>query len=115
MAACIKKTEGVSVSQPWVSQPWVSRLWREHGLQPWRQGTFKISKDPQFEEKVRDVTGLYLNPPEGEAVVSVDAKTGIQALDRTQPLLPPVSAKVKSARMITSGTGRRTCMPGSIS
>ncbi len=88
MAACIKKTEGVSVSQPWVSQPWVSRLWREHGLQPWRQGTFKISKDPQFEEKVRDVTGLYLNPPEGEAVVSVDAKTGIQALDRTQPLLP---------------------------
>jgi transposase len=83
MAAWIKKTEGVPVSQPWVS-----RLWREHGLQPWRQGTFKISKDPQFEEKVRDVTDLYLNPPEDEAVVSVDAKTGIQALDRTQPLLP---------------------------
>jgi len=83
MAAWIKKTEGVSVSQPWVS-----RLWREHGLQPWRQGTFKISKDPEFEEKVRDVTDLYLNPPEGEAVVSVDVKTGIQALDRTQPLLP---------------------------
>jgi transposase len=83
MAGFIKKTEGVSVSQPWVS-----RLWREHGLQPWRQGTFKISKDPEFEEKVRDVTGLYLNPPEGEAVVSVDVKSGIQALDRTQPLLP---------------------------
>jgi transposase len=83
MAAYIKKTEGVSVSQPWVS-----RLWRENGLKPWRQGTFKISKDAQFEEKVRDVTGLYLNPPEGEAVVSVDVKSGIQALDRTQPLLP---------------------------
>lgn len=83
MAAYIKKTEGVSVSQPWVS-----RLWRENGLKPWRQGTFKLSKDPQFEEKVRDVTGLYLNPPEGEAVVPVDVKSGIQALDRTQPLLP---------------------------
>jgi transposase len=73
MAAYIKKTEGISVSQPWVS-----RLWRDHGLQPWRQGTFKISKDPDFEEKVRDVTGLYLNPPEGEAVVSADVKSGIQ-------------------------------------
>jgi len=83
MAAYIKKTEGVSVSQPWVS-----RLWRDNGLQPWRQGTFKISKDPDFEEKVRDVTDLYLNPPEGDAVVSVDVKSGIQALDRTQPLLP---------------------------
>jgi transposase len=83
MAAYIKRTEGVSVSQPWVS-----RLWRDNGLQPWRQGTFKISKDPDFEEKVRDVTGLYLNPPEGEAVVSVDVKSGIQALDRTQPMLP---------------------------
>jgi transposase len=82
-ARYIKKTEGVSVSQPWVSQ-----LWREHGLRPWRHGTFKISKDPDFEEKVRDVVGLYLDPPEGEVVVSVDAKSGIQALDRTQPLLP---------------------------
>lgn len=83
MAAYIKRTEGISVSQPWVS-----RLWRDNGLQPWRQGTFKISKDPEFEEKVRDVTDLYLNPPEGDAVVSVDVKSGIQALDRTQPLLP---------------------------
>ncbi len=83
MAGYIKKTEGISVSQPWVS-----RLWRDNGIQPWRQGTFKISKDPEFEEKVRDVTELYLNPPEGEAVVSVDVKSGIQALDRTQPLLP---------------------------
>jgi transposase len=83
MAAFIKKAEGVSVSQPWVS-----RLWRDHGLQPWRQGTFKISNDPEFEEKVRDVTGLYLSPPEGEAVVSAGVKSGRQALDRTQPMLP---------------------------
>jgi len=71
MARYIKKTEGV-----YVSQTWVSRLWREHGLQPWRQGTFKISKDPRFEDKVRDVVGLYLDPPAGEVVVSVDAKVG---------------------------------------
>ncbi|MGH3907492.1 MAG: IS630 family transposase, partial [Pseudonocardiaceae bacterium] len=83
MARYIKKTEGV-----YVSQTWVSRLWRENGLRPWQQGTFKISKDPDFEDKVRDVVGLYQNPPEGEVVVSVDAKSGIQALDRTQPMLP---------------------------
>jgi transposase len=83
MARYIKLTEGV-----YVSQTWVSRLWRQHGLKPWRQGTFKISKDPDFEEKVRDIVGLYLHLPEGEAVVSVDVKSGIQALDRTQPMLP---------------------------
>ncbi|MGH9195294.1 MAG: IS630 family transposase [Acidimicrobiia bacterium] len=83
MAWYIKKTEGV-----YVSQTWVSRLWRENGLRPWRQGTFKISKDPDFEDKVRDVCDLSLSPPEGEVVVSVDAKSGIQALNRTQPMLP---------------------------
>jgi transposase len=83
MSQYIRKTEGV-----YVSQTWVSRLWRDNGLQPWRQGTFKISKDPDFEDKVRNVVGLYLHPPRGEVVVSADVKTGIQALDRTQPLLP---------------------------
>jgi transposase len=82
MARYIKKTEGV-----YGSQTWISRLWRENGVQPWRQGTFKISRDPHFEDKVRDIVGLYLDPPEGEVVVSVDAKSGIQVLDRTQPLL----------------------------
>ncbi len=90
MAKYIKETVGV-----YVSQTWVSRLWRENDLQPWRQGTFKISKDPNFEDKVKDVVGLYLNPPEGEAVVSVDAKTGIQALDRTQPMLPMTFSKTE--------------------
>jgi transposase len=83
MARYIKLTEGV-----YVSQTWVSRLWRDHGLQPWRQGTFKISKDPDFEAKVRDIVGLYLEPPEGEAVLSADVKSQVQALDRTQPMLP---------------------------
>src|SRR3712207_1951084 len=67
----------------------------ENGLKPWRQGTFKISRDPDFEDKVRDVIGLYMSPPEGEVVVSVDAKTGIQALDRTQPLLPVAFGKTE--------------------
>ena len=57
MSKYIHETEGVSVSQTWVS-----RLWREHKLQPWRQGTFKFRKIRKFEEKVRDVVGLYLNP-----------------------------------------------------
>jgi hypothetical protein len=83
MARYIKKTESV-----YVSQTWVSRLWRENGLKPWQQGMFTISRDPHFEGKVWDIVGLYLAPPQGEVVVSVDTKSGIQALDRTQPLLP---------------------------
>jgi transposase len=90
MARYIKKTEGV-----YVSQTWVSRLWWENGLRPWRQGSFKVSRDPHFEDKVRDIVSLYLDPPEGEVVVSVDAKSGIQALDRTQPLLPIDFGKIQ--------------------
>ena len=64
-------------------------LWRKtFGLQPQRQKTFKISTDPFFVEKVRDIVGLYLNPPEKAVVLCVDEKTQVQALDRTQPLLP---------------------------
>lgn len=66
----------------------VGRIWRKHGLQPHRLETFKVSNDPQLAEKVRDVVGLYLNPPEKALVLSVDEKTSIQALDRTQPGLP---------------------------
>ena len=92
MAKYIKRTEGVPVSQPWVS-----RLWRDNRLQPWRQSTFKISKDPAFEEKVRDITDLYLDPLDGEVVVSVDVKSQIQALERTQPMLPVAFGKKESA------------------
>jgi transposase len=71
-----------------VSASTVGRVWKAHGLQPHRVETFKISKDPQFVEKLHDVVGLYLCPPERAVVFSVDAKTQIQALDRTQPGLP---------------------------
>jgi transposase len=63
-------------------------VWRAHGLKPHLSRTFKVSNDPQFAEKLADVVGLYLNPPEHAIVLSVDEKSQIQALDRTQPGLP---------------------------
>jgi len=71
-----------------MSQSAVSRIWRAFALQPHRSETFKLSRDPLFMEKVRDIVGLYLNPPERALVLCVDEKAQIQALDRTQPLLP---------------------------
>jgi transposase len=70
-----------------LSQTAVSRIWRAFVLQPHRSETFKLSTDPFFVEKVRDIVGLYLNPPEHAIVLSVDEKSQVQALDRTQPLL----------------------------
>ena len=66
----------------------ISRMWRAFGLQPHRSETFKLSTDPYFVEKVRDIVGLYLNPPDKALVLCVDEKSQIQALDRSQPLLP---------------------------
>src|SRR5207237_1299923 len=66
----------------------VHRIWQAFGLQPRRQRHFKLSEDPFFVEKVRDIGGLYLNPPENAVVLCVDEKSQIQALERTQPLLP---------------------------
>ena len=66
----------------------VARIWRDHGLKPWKVDTFKISNDPNFEEKLIDVVGLYVNPPEKAVVFSFDEKTQVQALDRTQRSLP---------------------------
>jgi len=71
-----------------LSQPTIHRIWKTFGLQPHRTETFKLSPDPQFVEKVRDIVGLYLNPPEHAVVLSVDEKSQIQALERTQPILP---------------------------
>jgi transposase len=71
-----------------LSQSTVSRIWRAFGLQPHRTEAFKLSKDPLFVEKVRDIVGLYLNPPDRALVLCADEKSQIQALDRTQPLLP---------------------------
>lgn len=71
-----------------LSQTAVSRIWRAFGLQPHRQETFKLSTDPLFVDKVRDIVGLYLDPPVKAMVLCVDEKSQIQALDRTQPILP---------------------------
>jgi transposase len=70
------------------SQSTISRVWRAFGLQPHRSETFKLSPDPLLIEKIRDIVGLYVNPPEHAVVFCVDEKSQIQALDRTQPLLP---------------------------
>lgn len=71
-----------------LSKATIQRLWSAHGLQPHRTETFKLSQDPLFIEKVRDVVGLYLNPPDKALVLCVDEKAQIQALDQTRPLLP---------------------------
>ena len=71
-----------------LSQSTVARIWRAFGLQPHRSETFKLSKDPLFIDKVRDIVGLYLDPPDRALVLCVDEKSQIQALDRSQPLLP---------------------------
>jgi transposase len=71
-----------------LTQSAVLRIWRAFGLQPHRTETWKLSKDPQFIDKVRDIVGLYLNPPERAVVLCVDEKSQIQALDRTAPILP---------------------------
>lgn len=68
-----------------ISEASVRRIWRRHGLKPHRVENFKISNDPEFAEKLEDIVGLYLNPPEHALVLCVDEKSQIQALDRTQP------------------------------
>ena len=90
----------------------VSRIWRAFGLKPHRTETFKLSKDPLFVEKIRDIVGLYLHPPERAVVLCVDEKAQIQALDRTQPVLPMRPGACRSgARMTIGGTARRRCSP----
>ena len=80
-AGAMAKVVGISVSS-------VQRIWRSHGLQPHRMRQFKLSNDPKFAAKVRDIVGLYMDPPAHAIVLSVDEKSQIQALDRTQPGLP---------------------------
>jgi hypothetical protein len=71
-----------------IDQTSVQRIWKTHGLAPHRIRTFKLSNDPKFAAKVRDIVGLYVDPPAHAVVLSVDEKSQIQALDRTQPGLP---------------------------
>jgi len=78
-----------------LSQTAISRIWRAFGLKPHLHETFKFSTDPYFVEKVRDVVGLYMNPPDRAIVLSVDEKSQIQALDRTQPILPMTTGQAE--------------------
>jgi transposase/transcriptional regulator with XRE-family HTH domain len=89
-----------------LSKSTVGRIWRAFGLKPHLVETFKLSSDPLFIEKVRDVVGLYLNPPERAVVLSVDEKSGIQALNRSSPLLPmmPGVAERRSFDYARAGT-----------
>ena len=89
-----------------MSQSAISRIWRAFGLRPHRASTFTLSRDPLFIEKVHDVVGLYLNPPARALVLSVDEKSQIQALNRTQPILPmrPTSTERRTADYDRHGT-----------
>jgi len=92
-----------------LSQSAVVRIWRAFGLQPHRAETFKLSTDPLFIEKVRDIVGLYLNPPDRALVLCVDEKS--QALDRTQPILPMMpGVPERGAPTTTAATGLRRCL-----
>jgi hypothetical protein len=94
-----------------MSQTAVSRIWRAFGLQPHRQETFKLSSDPLFVEKVRDIVGLYMDPPLKAMVLCVDEKSQIQALDRTQPILPLACRAFLSAEPTTTcAMERRRCL-----
>ena len=86
----------------------VQRVWRAFGLQPHRTETFKLSSDPDFAEKVRDIVGLYLAPPDRALVLCVDEKTEMQALERTQPVLPmrPGQPERRTSDYVRHGTPR---------
>ena len=92
--------------QTGLSQSAIVRIWHAFGLQPHQSETFKLSPDPFFVEKVRDVVGLYLSPPERAIVLSLDEKSQVQALDRTQPLLPlaPGQAERHTHDYVRNGT-----------
>lgn len=106
MVKYLEQHDGVSVSHNFVST-----LWRENGLQPHRQGTFKVSRDPNFSTRVAEVVGLYLDPPAGAVVLSIDEKTQVQTLDRTQPVLPLTFGKKENVPTTTFATARRTFSP----
>jgi hypothetical protein len=79
-----------------ISNVWITRIWRKWELQPWKRETFKSSTDPELEANIRDVVGLYLNPPEQAVVLSTDERSQIQALDLTSPFCRCVPAYRRS-------------------
>ena len=94
-----------------VSKSTISTIWRSHNLKPHRVKSFKLSRDARFVEKLTDVVGLYLNPPDQALVLCVDEKTQIQALDRTQPGLPMKKGRLGTMLTITSATAPPVCSP----
>jgi hypothetical protein len=102
------RQSGLSVST-------VQRIWRAFGLQPHRMENFKLSTDPDFVAKVRDVVGLYVTPPAHAIVLCVDEKSQIQALDRSQPLLPMRPGQPARRTTTTSATAPHRSLPLSIS
>jgi transposase len=98
-------------AQVGLTQSAVLRIWKAFGLAPHRQETWKLSRDPQFVDKVKDVVGLYLNPPERAVVLCVDEKSQIQALDRTAPILPMLPGTPRARRTTTSVRGPRASTP----
>ena len=90
-----------------LSEATVRRIWKQHGLKPHLVKTFKLSNDRAFVEKLCDVVGLYLDPPDKSLLLCVDEKSQIQALDRTQPGLPMKKGRLGHAPTTTSATGRR--------
>ena len=102
-------------SRTGLSRSTIGRIWRDFGLQPHRAETFKLSTDPLFVEKVVDVVGLYHNPPERAVVLCVDEKSQVQALNRSQPVLPMMPGIPSGAPMTTSATASPACSPRSTS
>lgn len=109
-----------------ISHVWIGKIWRRWGLQPWKVETFKFSTDPELDAKIRDVVGLYLDPPDNAVVVCVDEKSQIQGLDRTAPMLPmrpglPASAThdyrrhgtttLFAALEVATGRVEQVCLP----
>src|ERR1700757_823321 len=105
-ATIMAKEAGISASS-------VQRIWRAHGLQPHRVRQFKLSNDPNFVDKLHDVVGLYVNPPEHAIVLSVDEKSQIQALDRTQPGLPLKKGRAATMTHDYNATAPPPCLPPS--
>ena len=101
------RSSGISTSS-------VQRIWRAFGLQPHRTETFKLSTDPLFVDKVRDVVGLYMSPPDHALVLCVDEKSQMRALDRTQPLLPLSPGQAERHSYDYKRMARRRCSPPSI-
>jgi len=97
-----------------LSHSTIGRIWRTFGLQPHRSDAFQLSNDPLFIDKVRDIVGLYLDPPESAVVLCVDEKSQVQALNRMQPVLPMMPTSPER-RIPTFATGRRRCLQRSMS